>query len=94
MVVVQGDGMPYGVIDQCKGDGNRFAGTDLASKARILVPEMGGRAVPIGEPVEVHEEVGLAITAALLPVLRRIAVLDVANGARSVSSVRSGGMSA
>jgi protein-tyrosine-phosphatase len=59
-------------------------GETLPDRARGLVAEMaaargrrqGGEADdvrdPIGEPVEVHEEVGAAIAEALLPLLRRI----------------------
>jgi protein-tyrosine phosphatase len=63
-------------------------GEDLAERARDLVKELaaarsrrhnpadGDDVVdPIGQPVDVHEEVGEVIVAALLPVLERIAEL-------------------
>ena len=69
------------------GDGAQPDGADFTARARALVAEMaaarsrrsGGEdddiRDPIGQPPEVHEEVGEAITAALLPVLRRIVSL-------------------
>jgi protein-tyrosine phosphatase len=65
-------------------------GADFGERARALVTEMaaarprrhGGEdddiRDPIGQPPEVHEEVGEAITATLLPVLRRIVDLRAA----------------
>jgi protein-tyrosine-phosphatase len=67
-------------------------GTDFHERARALVAAMaaarprrhGGEdddiRDPIGEPAEVHEEVGEAITAALLPVLRRVVSLRPSDG--------------
>jgi protein-tyrosine-phosphatase len=64
-------------------------GLDLGSRVRGLVAEMArarsGRHSgsdddvpdPIGQPLDVHRQVGSAIASALLPVLRRIADLDV-----------------
>lgn len=62
-------------------------GEDLADRARALVREMNGARSrrqagegddvrdPIGQPVEVHEEIGAAIAEALIPLLDRIAGL-------------------
>ncbi len=64
-----------------------FAGSSFPDRARSLVAALaaarsrrrGGRdddvPDPIGRPVEVHEEVGEVIVAAVLPLLRRIAGL-------------------
>lgn len=69
-------------------DGTDLPGDSLADRARILVREMNAarsrRAAahdddisdPIGQPVEVHEEVGAAIAEALIPLLSRIAALQ------------------
>jgi protein-tyrosine phosphatase len=62
-------------------------GGDFVQRARTLVAEMAAARSrrqssddddirdPIGLPIEVHEEVGLAVAEALLPVLRRLADL-------------------
>jgi protein-tyrosine-phosphatase len=62
-------------------------GADLSERGRALVKEMAAQRPlrhgdadddvpdPIGQPVEVHEEVGQLIAEALLPILRRIADL-------------------
>jgi protein-tyrosine phosphatase len=64
------------------------SGPDFVSRAQALVAEMAAMRAqrrssedddirdPIGEAIEVHEEVGLAIAEALLSVLGRIAGLD------------------
>ncbi len=69
------------------GDAGDLPGTTLPDRARKLVAEMaaargrrqGGEADdvrdPIGQPLEVHAQVGEAIAEALLPLLRRIADL-------------------
>jgi protein-tyrosine-phosphatase len=69
-------------------------GDGLTERARHLVKEMAAARSrrhggadddirdPIGQPVEVHEEAGEAITEALLPVLSRFAALLSAVGAR------------
>jgi protein-tyrosine-phosphatase len=69
------------------GEGAEVTGADLPERARSLVALMAtARAQrqggpqddvpdPIGQPVEVHQEAGDAIVAALLPVLARIARL-------------------
>ena len=63
------------------------SGDDFVERGRSLVTSMAAARSrrhssdaddirdPIGEPVEVHEEVGLAVAEALLPVLRRLADL-------------------
>jgi protein-tyrosine phosphatase len=73
-------------------DDFRPVGATLADRARSLVAEMaaarprrqGGEdddvRDPIGLPVEVHEEVGVAIAQALLPILGRLARLNEAHG--------------
>ena len=75
-------------------------GDDLGERARSLVQAMaaarsrrhGGEdddiRDPIGRPVDVHEEVGDAITEALLPVLRRFAALLLAADARPAGRMR------
>jgi hypothetical protein len=62
-------------------------GDDLTDRARHLVREMAAARArrhggeqddirdPIGRLAEVHQEVGLAISEALLPILRRFAAL-------------------
>jgi protein-tyrosine-phosphatase len=69
------------------GDAPPAVGTPFDEQARALVQEMAAARArrhsgedddirdPIGQPVEVHEEVGEAIAGALLPVLRRLAGL-------------------
>jgi protein-tyrosine phosphatase len=69
------------------GDDSRPDGAHFGERARALVTAMAAARArrhggddddirdPIGQPPEVHEEVGEAITAALLPVLRRIVSL-------------------
>ena len=63
------------------------SGDDFVERGRSLVAHMAAARSrrhssddddvrdPIGQPVEVHEEVGVAIAEALLPVLRRLADL-------------------
>ena len=64
------------------------AGDDVVQRGRSLVAEMSAARSrrhsndddddirdPIGLPVDVHEEVGLAVAEALLPILRRLAHL-------------------
>jgi protein-tyrosine phosphatase len=77
------------LLQRVAPDAPPLNGTDLATRARSLVAEMAALRSqrhsgadddirdPIGQPVEVHEEVGMAIAEALLPVLRRFAGLDV-----------------
>jgi protein-tyrosine-phosphatase len=74
------------------GDDFQPSGDDLAARARSLVTQMAPVRSrrhsgedddvrdPIGQPVEVHQEVGEAIAESLLPILRRFAALD-ASGA-------------
>jgi protein-tyrosine-phosphatase len=76
-------------------DDQKLPGRDLAGRARNLVKAMAGARShrhsgedddvrdPAQQPLEVHEEVGEAIVAALLPVLGRLASLGThgANGA-------------
>ncbi len=69
------------------GDGAHFDGETFANRARSLVAafaaarfrRQGGADDDIGDPigrsVEIHEQVGEAIAAALLPLLRRLADL-------------------
>ncbi|WP_104523590.1 arsenate reductase/protein-tyrosine-phosphatase family protein [Blastococcus atacamensis] len=68
------------------------AGADFAARVRSLVQAMAAARSrrssseaddirdPMGRPVEAHEEVGAAVAAALLPVLRRIADCDARVG--------------
>ena len=77
------------LLQRVAPDAPPLNGADLATRARSLVAEMASARSrrqsgddddirdPIGQPVEVHEEVGRAIADALLPVLRRFANLDV-----------------
>jgi protein-tyrosine-phosphatase len=72
------------------GDEAGCDGDDFEDRARAFVRELAaarGRRHsgaeddirdPIGQPPEVHEEVGEAITAALLPILRRLVALYLA----------------
>jgi protein-tyrosine-phosphatase len=68
-------------------DPTELPGVTVAERARALVKQLAEARSrrpatdddirdPIGRPVEVHEEVGEAIAAALLPVLRRLADLQ------------------
>ena len=75
----------------------RPVGDGLAARARSLVQAMASARSrrsssdvddirdPIGRSVETHEEVGEAIVAALLPVLRRIADCDVPAGSGALA---------
>jgi protein-tyrosine phosphatase len=84
------------------GEERMPAGDDFAARARGLVKAMAearshrhsGDADdvrdPIGEPVEVHEEVGGLIAESLLPVLRRLASLDT-RGTNGVSTAEDHG---
>jgi len=77
-------------------------GEGLADRARALVKELAAVRSqhvnssdddirdPIGEPVEVHAEVGEAIAAALVPVLDRLATLNVADPAPTEPSAPTG----
>jgi protein-tyrosine-phosphatase len=68
-------------------------GGEFAERARALVRDMGaarGRREswadddirdPVGQPLEVHQEVGESIAEALLPILRRVAALVTAGPA-------------
>ncbi len=70
------------------GGGVELSGEGLADRARTLVREMGAARSrrpssadddirdPIGQPLEVHQEVGEAVAAALIPVLGRVAALQ------------------
>jgi len=73
-------------------DGNlELPGEGMADRARALVKELAAVRSqhvnsneddirdPIGESVEVHAEVGEAIAAALVPILGRLAALDIAD---------------
>jgi protein-tyrosine phosphatase len=74
------------------GDAN-LPGERLADRARNLVQQMAAARSkrqsgagddirdPIGRPVETHQEIGEAIAEALIPVLARIAGLEVGAGA-------------